>query len=105
MILKRGLCINVDRDMHDIEFQEWNQMEAIGAHTSRYMAEVEGETKRNKCIQELMISPIELGMSLFDFLLSRRCDRSVAAGPEAFLDAVSEKSSFHWARRNSDSLE
>ena len=45
---------NVERDMDEIELQEWNQLEAIGDHTTRYMAEVEGESKRDKCVEDLM---------------------------------------------------
>ena len=45
---------NVERDMHEIELQEWKQMEAIGSHTARYMEEGEGESKRDHCVQDLM---------------------------------------------------
>jgi len=45
---------NVERDMHEIELQEWKQMDAIGEHTATYMEEGEGETKRNQCVQDLM---------------------------------------------------
>lgn len=45
---------NVERDMHEIELQEWNQMETIGSHTARYMEEGEGESKRDRCVQDLM---------------------------------------------------
>jgi len=48
---------NVDRDMHEIELQEWNQMEAIGSHTAAYMEEGEGESKRNQCVRDLMDPP------------------------------------------------
>jgi patatin-like phospholipase/acyl hydrolase len=45
---------NVERDMHEIELQEWDQMEAIGSHATAYMDECEGESKRDKCVQDLM---------------------------------------------------
>lgn len=45
---------NVERDMHEIELQEWRQMDAIGEHTATYMEEGEGETRRNQCVQDLM---------------------------------------------------
>jgi len=48
---------NVERDMHEIELQEWNQMEAIGSHATAYMDECEGESKRDKCVQDLMNPP------------------------------------------------
>jgi predicted acylesterase/phospholipase RssA len=48
---------NVERDMDEIELQEWDQMELIGEHTAAYMEEVEGESKQNKCVQELMNPP------------------------------------------------
>lgn len=53
---------NVEREMHDVEIQEWAQMEAIGAHTSRYMEEAEGERKRNECVQDLLNPWIRPGM-------------------------------------------
>ena len=43
--------------MQDIGLQELNKMEEIAAHTSAYMEEGEGESKRNKCVQDLMSSP------------------------------------------------
>jgi len=48
---------NVERDMQDIELQEWDKMEEMTAHTSVYMEEGEGELKRNKCVQDLMSPP------------------------------------------------
>ena len=45
---------NVERDMHEIELQEWNQVEAIGSHAAAYMDEYEGESKRDQCVQDLM---------------------------------------------------
>ena len=40
--------------MHEIELQEWKQIDTIGAHATTYMKEGEGEKKRKLCIQELM---------------------------------------------------
>ena len=48
---------NVERNMHEIELQEWDQMDAIGSHAARYMDECEGESKRDHCVHDLMNSP------------------------------------------------
>lgn len=48
---------NVERDMHEIEFHEWDAMEALGSHTTSYMEEVEQELKRNKCVEDLINPP------------------------------------------------
>ena len=87
---------NVERDMDEIELQEWNQMQAIGAHTDAYMEEVEGESKQNKCVQDLMNPPCRQRNYRFIFQLIRSYHASVTANPKVLLDAVSAKSSFHW---------
>jgi predicted acylesterase/phospholipase RssA len=65
---------NVEQAMQDINLQEWNKMEEIGAHTDAYMGEGEAESKMNKCVQDLMVPPeIECkyatsnGSSLFSY--------------------------------------
>ena len=45
---------NVERGMDDIGLQEWEKTVEMGDHTSRYMAEGEGELKRDNCVQDLM---------------------------------------------------
>jgi len=48
---------NVERDMEDIELQEWEKMEEMAQHTAVYMEQGEGELKRNNCVQDLMNPP------------------------------------------------
>ena len=45
---------SVDRDMEDVELQEWNKHVEIADHTINYMSEGEGEYKRNECVKDLM---------------------------------------------------
>lgn len=45
---------NVERDMDEIGLQEWEKMDEMGEHTVRYMAEGEGEQKRDQCVHDLM---------------------------------------------------
>jgi len=96
---------NVERDMHEIELQEWSQMEAIGAHTATYMEEGERESKRNHCIEDLTNpAPIQC-ISTPNKLKTkyRSYHTSVAFISQTFFDAVREKSSLHWTQRASDS--
>jgi Zinc finger, ZZ type len=46
---------SVDRDMEDIELQEWDKQNDIVAHTSNYMSEGEGEQKRDRCVEHLLM--------------------------------------------------
>jgi hypothetical protein len=96
---------NVERDMHEIELQEWKQMEAVGAYTAAYMEEGEGESKRNHCVQDLMSPPpIQCKIAHRRFTSTNRGSyhTGVAFISETFFDGVREESSFHWTRRAPD---
>ena len=45
---------NVEKDMAGIELQEWKKMDEMSEHTANYLAEGEGELKRDQCVEELM---------------------------------------------------
>lgn len=59
--LSRGLSrgfdyhrFSVDRDMDEVELQEWHKKVEIAEHTVNYMSEGEGEQKRDKCVEDLL---------------------------------------------------
>jgi hypothetical protein len=44
----------VERGMDDIGLEEWEKMDEMGDHVSRYLHEGEGETKRDDCAENLI---------------------------------------------------
>lgn len=40
--------------MEEINLQEWHKMEEMAEHTANYMAEGEGEMKRDRCVDDLL---------------------------------------------------
>lgn len=44
---------NVERDMENIGLHEWEKIIEMADHTRRYMTEVEGQIKREKCVRDL----------------------------------------------------
>lgn len=48
---------NVEREMQDIGFEEWNRIEEITSHTTVYLEEWEGMMKRDACVHDLLKPP------------------------------------------------
>lgn len=48
---------NVEREMQDIGFEEWNRVEEITSHTTVYLEEWEGMMKKNACVHDLLEPP------------------------------------------------